>query len=566
MTLEDRLEQLADRTLPGDPGDVLARARVRAASRSDGRNPRFVAAAAAAVVVAVSLVAGALALTGGDDSESTTVAGPDRTPAQPQPSCDEITRFAESLDATGIDYDYSASSSPQDLASRSDAVFAGTLTDTVTEATDDESRVDHVGFDVKVTDRFKSGELPTGDTVTVLLQNGGGRPADDWADLVAPGAPILVFAHTPAEDVSGAGVSVVANGVEGIITACEDGPPLGLVGTQGDWPTFDTLGDIEAALRSGADAADGVSVAVDDLGPVAASVSPLSTSEPGWLEHTVTFENTGGTVVHMQDFRSGTLLGEREVAAATEGCAWDSLAGPRCNYEYRPVTIEPGGTHTVTVTLWRDLTGMNPIGDGPHEWRLLIDQRNTPFDHPDQTGATGTLTLTYRDLALRGEGTVADTIPEPNGGIRDADAERIVSDFLRLADDPSAEAAERLPFAEEMRLGLGSELHKSLNRSELADPAAWIIDGELFRAYTGPFSALDVAAGADGQAIVVSVGDHPHCASPPMAPPDDLVDLTRVSVQPDSDEIDSCLQWWTVDFFVNDDGRIEAVTLDLWEP
>jgi hypothetical protein len=30
--------------------------------------------------------------------------------------------------------------------------------------------------------------------------------------------------------------------------------------------------------------------------------------------------------------------------------------------------------------------------------------------------------------------------------------------------------------------------------------------------------------------------------------------------------IDSCIQWWTVDLFVTDDGRIGAVTLDRYEP
>lgn len=80
----------------------------------------------------------------------------------------------------------------------------------------------------------------------------------------------------------------------------------------------------------------------------------------------------------------------------------------------------------------------------------------------------------------------------------------------------------------------------------------------------GPFSALDVAARA--QNPIVSVGEHPHCASPPVPPPDDVADLMRVSVQPDIEQIDSCLQWWTVDFFINQAGQIEAVTLDLWEP
>jgi hypothetical protein len=143
-------------------------------------------------------------------------------------------------------------------------------------------------------------------------------------------------------------------------------------------------------------------------------------------------------------------------------------------------------------------------------------------------------------------------------------AETIVRSFLRFAEEPSVSTAESLPFADSVRLGLASELHQDRSRSQLADPAAWVIDEEYFRAYTGPFSALDVAARA--QNPIVSVGEHPHCASPPVPPPDDVADLMRVSVQPDIEQIDSCLQWWTVDFFINQAGQIEAVTLDLWEP
>lgn len=75
MTLEDRLERLANRKPPGDPAEVLAAARARAESRPDARSPRFLAAAA--VVAVLALAAGGLALAGGDDTDSVTVAGPD---------------------------------------------------------------------------------------------------------------------------------------------------------------------------------------------------------------------------------------------------------------------------------------------------------------------------------------------------------------------------------------------------------------------------------------------------------------------------------------------------------
>lgn len=55
-----------------------------------------------------------------------------------------------------------------------------------------------------------------------------------------------------------------------------------------------------------------------------------------------------------------------------------------------------------------------------------------------------------------------------------------------------------------------------------------------------------------------------HCASPPVGPPTELVDMQQISIQPTG--IDTCVLWWTVDLFVNADGKVVAITMDLWEP
>lgn len=111
-------------------------------------------------------------------------------------------------------------------------------------------------------------------------------------------------------------------------------------------------------------------------------------------------------------------------------------------------------------------------------------------------------------------------------------------------------------------LGLADRLIVRRSAEELADAKVWRLRAELFRAYVGPFSALDLLV--DSGPRVVSVGSHPHCASPPMPPPAKVAHLRRVSVQPEDTE--SCLQWFTVDLFMNPGGMIAAVTLDLWEP
>jgi hypothetical protein len=66
--------------------------------------------------------------------------------------------------------------------------------------------------------------------------------------------------------------------------------------------------------------------------------------------------------------------------------------------------------------------------------------------------------------------------------------------------------------------------------------------------------------------VQVIVGDHPHCASPPRPAPTELAQHRRVSFQPQLGNDASCLQWWTVDLYVADDGSVEGIGLDLWEP
>jgi hypothetical protein len=97
---------------------------------------------------------------------------------------------------------------------------------------------------------------------------------------------------------------------------------------------------------------------------------------------------------------------------------------------------------------------------------------------------------------------------------------------------------------------------------DLVRPDTWVLREDGFRGHVGPFSALDLLARE--VPTIISLGPHPHCASPPVATPTDLAGSRRVSVQPK--DIDSCVLWWTVDLFVSPAGRIEAVTLDLWNP
>lgn len=143
-----------------------------------------------------------------------------------------------------------------------------------------------------------------------------------------------------------------------------------------------------------------VSVEGRDLGPLQVTSSRLHPAEgEGWLVHTITLTNTGGAAVHLNDFRAGAFLGDREVLVATEGCGYGASelepVGPACQLSYRPVTIAPGDQHRFTVTLWRSLTGMNPVTAERYQWQLELQLGDAPFDRPDQVGDEGHLLFEY---------------------------------------------------------------------------------------------------------------------------------------------------------------------------
>ncbi len=144
-----------------------------------------------------------------------------------------------------------------------------------------------------------------------------------------------------------------------------------------------------------------------------------------------------------------------------------------------------------------------------------------------------------------------------------ADDERLVDAIIQFARSPSPVGREAIPFADDgVWLGLAEQLLTRRSPAELVEPAAWELQTEAFRGHVGPFSALDRLA-MEGE-TTVSIGPHPHCASPPVPPPDEMADARRLSIQPVG--TDACLRWWTVDLFLTPTGEVQAVTLDLWEP
>jgi hypothetical protein len=153
-----------------------------------------------------------------------------------------------------------------------------------------------------------------------------------------------------------------------------------------------------------------------------------------------------------------------------------------------------------------------------------------------------------------------------NGEDRDSeqpDTDLAMETLISFARAPSDTTWGSVPFSESVGLGLGETLRERHAPRDLRDPSAWQLGVDLFRGRAGTASALDLIASEQG-ALRVTKGPHPHCAAPPVPPPPQVADLRRVVVQPR--DPDGCLDWWTVDAFVNDNGEIEAVTIDLWEP
>lgn len=187
---------------------------------------------------------------------------------------------------------------------------------------------------------------------------------------------------------------------------------------------------------------------------------------------------------------------------------------------------------------------------------LLAGCVNGPVVDASSTQASvGSTTSTTSEVTMQTSLPEATTV---------TDAETLVEAFVQFARDPSDGTFGELPLADTVALGLGPTIIKTVGTTELRQPEVWQLDLDLYRAYTGPFSAFDILSRLDS--FETTVGEHSHCASPPVPPAEGYEELDRISVQPRLGPQDSCLMWSTVDFFLLPSGDVAAITLDLWEP
>lgn len=210
----------------------------------DSRPSRSSVALAVALLAAVTLAA---ACSGPESIPRSSGVEPAEL-SRRAPSCKEVMRFTEQMVDVGITYDYQPSSSPKDLASHSDAVFAGVLTGGFEASVlrRDTGELDFVAYEVEVTDVIVAfGALAPGTRQLVSVSfNSYQRSAADYEAAIAVGARVVVFASTFAGAPGGLSV-----GVEGFATACDGAVPVGLVGHLGEWKSLQSLDELIAASR-----------------------------------------------------------------------------------------------------------------------------------------------------------------------------------------------------------------------------------------------------------------------------------------------------------------------------
>ncbi|MFW2382455.1 MAG: protease inhibitor I42 family protein [Acidimicrobiales bacterium] len=136
----------------------------------------------------------------------------------------------------------------------------------------------------------------------------------------------------------------------------------------------------------------------------------------------------------------------------------------------------------------------------------------------------------------------------------------LVAAFVAFAQAPNPDTASGVPFAPSVSIGLGPDVLSTVSDVDAGDPNNWWLDVEEYDGYAGPFSALELIK----TPVKTGVGQHTRCAGPPVPAPAGFEDARQISIQPQV--ATSCLEWWTIDLFLTDDGAIEGVTLDLYGP
>ncbi|MDP2775835.1 MAG: hypothetical protein Q8O61_19935 [Nocardioides sp.] len=224
------------------------------------------------------------------------------------------------------------------------------------------------------------------------------------------------------------------------------------------------------------------------------------------------------------------LIGLPEVEAATligtvaTSSSWGRPAYVRC--EQRP--------HTVA---WQRPAPGTPVGDD-----LVVEVRTAALDLE----------------RFRGPCEPDDGDLGPLGG-HDAVLAR---QFYRFAAAPSQGA----PFVRgPIWVGIEDGLFSTtISGEEVAQLSAWELKTD-YAERSGPFSALDVLA-ASGGYYELHRGVDNTCFTGAAEPPSELEGVRAISLSVSADTFSSCIGWWAVTLFLDEQDRIAGVALRLGSP
>jgi hypothetical protein len=266
------------------------------------------------------------------------------------------------------------------------------------------------------------------------------------------------------------------------------------------------------------------SVRVAETGQLVIDVTPLATSGPS------------GNGFH--------LLGAPVVGAGGTLEVW-GLARPFEANIGTTVLLDGNGTDIgppyVMTNDWTDAWGLfqyRAVGLTPGEYLLTLVQEGA-----DQ-GIE--LAVPFAVEGLRGEPIT--------------DSDLAITDALRGFARGSVASSE-VRFADTVAVSLGND-HESVVL-DVNDPAAWVIDADEWNGYGGPFDVLGPLRSEAGITVTL-VGPQLRCAGPTLETPVDWVIFRQLSIQPAG--ITSCLEWYSIEVFLDAGGDIERIRLDLWEP
>ncbi len=214
------------------------------------------------------------------------------------------------------------------------------------------------------------------------------------------------------------------------------------------------------------------------------------------------------------------------------------------------------GTATVVVAPGDDLNVRVAPSTDAETWATLGPNVTIDVLEPSEISADGGL---WRLIKLPGQ--EVGWVNAAYLAFERTPEEAAVESLITFAKDPTTANFDAIPLADEVALGISQEVRAVASRSDLRDRQGWVV--LLDEAHDDVYDLLANAGRWD--TFRIETGPYPFCAGSPIDPPEGYEDHVRVSAQPVIYFPYSCLAWSTIDVFLNDDGQIEAVTIDQWE-